>query len=109
MIAKKFSNEREDFFVIGFTSRPVLQVKHKDTSGQHALTYIDAVAKFGASLSRGELQVAYGRAGVGNLSLCSFSRILLFCMIRGREKGNLEAVPRGGPGPVMGGWEEERE
>ena len=27
------------------------------------MTYVDAVAKFGESLSRGELQVAYGRAG----------------------------------------------
>ena len=62
-IAKRFSNNNEDLFVIGFTSRPVLTVKRKDTGSQYALTYVDAVAKFGESLSRGELQVAYGRAG----------------------------------------------
>ena len=56
------SNDREDFFVIGFTSRPVLQVWCKDGQGQYTLTFVDAISKFGAGLTRGDLQVAYGRA-----------------------------------------------
>ena len=62
-IAQKCSNDRKEFFVMGFTSRPVLQVRRRDNSGQYALTFADAVSKFRAGLSKGELQVAYGRAG----------------------------------------------
>ena len=61
-IAKRCSNDVEDFFVVGFTSRPVLQVRRKDGHGQFALTFVDAIHKFGAGITRGELQVAYGRA-----------------------------------------------
>ena len=32
-IAKRCSNDKEDFFVVGFNSRLVLQVRHKDSSG----------------------------------------------------------------------------
>ena len=51
-----------NFFVIGFTSRPVLQVRRWDGHGQYALTFVFAISKFGARLTRGDLQVAYGRA-----------------------------------------------
>ena len=61
-IAKKCSNDLEDFFVVGFTSRPVLQIRRKDGHGQFALTFVDAIHKYGAGITRGELQVAYGRA-----------------------------------------------
>ena len=61
-IAKRCSNDTEDFFVIGFTSRPVLQVRRKDGHGQYALTFVDAISRFGAGITKGELQVAYGRA-----------------------------------------------
>ena len=61
-IAKRCSNDIEDFFVIGFTSRPVLQVRRKDGHGQYALTFVDAISRFGAGITKGELQVAYGRA-----------------------------------------------
>ena len=101
MIAKKFSNDREDFFVIGFTSRPVLQVKGKDASGQHALTYVNAVAKFGATLSRAELQVAYGRAGESFIGQLQQNFVVLHD--KGEVMGNLEAVTRGERVPAMGG------
>ena len=61
-IAKRCSSDIEDFFVIGFTSRPLLQVKRKDGPGQYALTFVDAISRFGAGVTKGELQVAYGRA-----------------------------------------------
>ena len=62
-MALKCSNDREDFFVVGFTSRPVLTVRQKDKSGQFALTFADAISRFGERLTRGDLRVAYGRAG----------------------------------------------
>ena len=49
-------------YTIGFNSRPVLQVKWKDKSGQFAMTFADAIGKFGARLSKADLQVACDRA-----------------------------------------------
>ena len=46
-IGNKCSNGETDMFVVSFTSRPILQVKKKDGSGQYALTFADAVARFG--------------------------------------------------------------
>ena len=60
-VGQKCSKEHEEMFVIGFTSHPVLQIMPKDGSGQYALTFVDAVAKFGST--RGYLHMAYGRAG----------------------------------------------
>ena len=102
-IAKRFSNDNEDLFVIGFTSRPVLTVKRKDSGSQYALTYVDAVSRFGEGLSRGELQVAYGRAGN------SFAGQLQqnFVVLHDKGEGNLSwgagARPGLGAGPAMGG------
>ena len=62
-IGTKCSNGEVDMFVVSFTSRPVLQIKKKDGSGQHAMTFVDAVARLGKGLSRGDLQTAYARAG----------------------------------------------
>ena len=102
VIAKKCSNDREDFFVIGFTSRPVLTVKRKDGSGQFALTYADAVAKFGAGLSRGELQVAYGRAGESFAGQLQQNFIVLHD--KGEGKGLQGAGPSGAAAShAMGG------
>ena len=101
VIAGKCSNDREDFFVIGFTSRPVLSVRRKDKSGQYALTYVDAVAKYGGNLSRGELQVAYGRAGESFVGQLQQNFVVLHD--KGEGKGNVEAAHKGGSGPAMVG------
>ena len=100
VIAGKCSNDREDFFVVGFTSRPVLTVRRKDKSGQYALTYVDAVAKYGGNLSRGELQVAYGRAGESFAGQLQQNFVVLHD--KGEGKGNLGAAHKGGPGLAMG-------
>ena len=94
-------NDREDFFVVGFTSRPVLTVRRKDKSGQYALTYVDAVAKYGGNLSRGELQVAYGRAGESFAGQLQQNFVVLHD--KGEGNGNLGAAHKGGPGLAMGG------
>ena len=101
VIAGKCSNDREDFFVVGFTSRPVLTVRRKDKSGQYALTYVDAVAKYGGNLSRGELQVAYGRAGESFAGQLQQNFVVLHD--KGEVNGNLGAAHKGVPGPAMGG------
>ena len=93
-IAQKMTNDIEDYFVIGFTSRPVLQVKRKDSGSQFALTYADAISKFGSKLTRGDLQVAYGRAGD------SFTGMLqqIFVVLHDKNEGN----GRGGAGQANG-------
>ena len=63
-IAKECSNAEEDFFAIGFTSRPVLQVKKRNGSGQFALTFVDAVVRYGGRVGESDLRLAYERAGV---------------------------------------------
>ena len=52
-IGNKCSNGETDMFVVSFTSRPILQVKKKDGSGQYALTFADAVARFGGGTVKG--------------------------------------------------------
>ena len=63
-IAKKCSSGVEDMFCMGFTSRPVLQVKRKDGGGQQALTFVDAIARYGGRVRESELSLAYERAGL---------------------------------------------
>ena len=62
-IAKVCSTNNEDFFAQSFTSRPVLQIKRKDSGGQLTLSYVDAVSKFGGRVGDSDLSVAYERAG----------------------------------------------
>ena len=62
-IAKVCSTNNEDFFAQSFTSRPVLQIKRKDSGGQLTLPYVDAVSKFGGRVGDSDLSVAYERAG----------------------------------------------
>ena len=94
-IAKRCSNDNEDFFVVGFVSRPVLQIRRKDGHGQFALTFVDAISKFGSGLTRGELQVAYGRAGE------SFSGQLQQNFVVLHENGGAQNGA-GGAGPTIG-------
>ena len=63
-IAKVCSNPNEDFFVMGFTPRPVLQIKRKTGGGQLVLTYVDAVVKYGGRVGESDLRLAYERAGL---------------------------------------------
>ena len=63
-IGKKCSNNVEDMFCMGFTSRPVLQVKRKDGGGQLALTFVDAISRYGNRVKEADLVLAYERAGL---------------------------------------------
>ena len=63
-IAKKYTNEKQDFHVAAFSSRPVLQVKEKGTEKRPmVLTFIDAVTRYGREMVEGDLVEAYRRAG----------------------------------------------
>ena len=63
-IAKRCSSPDEDMFVQGFTTRPILQVKRKNGGGQAALTFVDAVARYGSRVREVDLSLAYERAGM---------------------------------------------
>ena len=63
-IATKCSNGDEDMYVMGFTSRPVLQVRRKDGGGQFVLTYVDAIVRYGGRIGESDLRLAYERAGL---------------------------------------------
>ena len=64
-MAKKFTTEREDLFVYGYASRPVLHIKPKDGNKRPMwLSFSDALTRFGAGLGELDLGEAYRRAGV---------------------------------------------
>ena len=91
-IAKKCSGPEEDMFVQGFVSRPVLQIKPKNGGSQRALTYVDAIVKYGGRVGQDELGVAYERAGMSFVGQMSQNFVVL------NDKG----VRRGG-GQSRGG------
>lgn len=64
-MAKKFKSEREDLFVFGYTSRPVLHVKPRDTNQRPMwLAFSDALIRYGSGLEETDLGEAYRRAGI---------------------------------------------
>ena len=63
-IARKCSSPDEDMFVHGFVSRPVLQIRQKNGGAQRALTFVDAIVKYGGRVSQSDLGLAYERAGM---------------------------------------------
>ena len=64
-MAKKFTTDREDIFVYGYASRPVLHIRPKDAKIRPMwLSFSDALVRFGSGLGEGDLGDAYRRAGV---------------------------------------------
>ena len=58
------SNEKQDFHVAAFISRPVLQVREKGVEQKPMMfTFIDAVARYGRGMVEGDFEEAYRRAG----------------------------------------------
>ena len=63
-MAKKYSNDKLDFHVAAFSSRPVLRVKEKGTEKTPmSFTFSDAVARYGREMVEGDFEEAYRRAG----------------------------------------------
>ena len=63
-MAKLIQNEKETATVLGYSSRPTLQVK--DKSGQRrplSLGFADSLTRYGKMLKEGDLVSAYKKAG----------------------------------------------
>ena len=93
-ICKKCSNPTEDMFVHGFTSRPVLQIKKRNGGAQIALTYVDAIKRFGSRVREADLVLAYERAGMSFVGQMRQNFIVL--TDKGVRQGGRNA--RGGSG-----------
>ena len=64
-MARKFQSEREEFFVMGYSSRPTLHVKPKERERRTMwLSFSDALVRYGAGLRESDLGDAYRKAGV---------------------------------------------
>ena len=93
-IARKCCSPNEDMFVMGFSSRPVLQIKRKDDGSKRALTFVDAVIKYGKNLRKGDLGFAYERAGESFSGQMSQNFVVL------TDDNVIAAGPRGSGKPV---------
>ena len=63
-IAKQFSNpEGDQMYVAAYSSRPVLHIKSGEGQRPFALTFSDAIARFGMDVTQDGLGEAYKRAG----------------------------------------------
>ena len=64
-MAKKYTTDREELFVMGYASRPVVHVKPKGSDQRPMwLSFSDALVRYGSGLLEGELGEAYKKAGV---------------------------------------------
>ena len=91
-IAKKHNNEKQDFHVAAFSSRPVLQVREKGVEKKPmVLTFIDAVTRYGRGMMEDDLVEAYRRAGR------SFQGQLQQNFVVLRDRSNAQAVDGRGP------------
>ena len=63
-IARQFSDpQKETMYVSAYTSRPVLHIKKGADQRPFAMTFADAIKKFGSEVSQDGLGEAYKRAG----------------------------------------------
>ena len=90
-IARKCSGVGVDMYVHGFTSRPVLQVK-PNGGPQLALTFVDAVVRYGGRVNEADLALAYERAGMSFVGQMQQNFVIL--TDKGVRKGGRQ--PRGG-------------
>jgi hypothetical protein len=96
-IGKKCSGPGEDLFVHGFTSRPVLQVKPKNGGPQFALTYVDAIKRYGNRVKEADLGLAYERAGMSFVGQMRQNFIVL--TDKGVRQGGRQTRGGSGGGP----------
>jgi hypothetical protein len=91
-IAKKCTDEKLDFHVAAFSSRPVLQIREKGLEKKPmVLTFVDAVSRYGRDMVEGDLVEAYRRAGR------SFQGQLQQNFIVLRDRGRNPVAAEGGP------------
>ena len=98
-IARKCSSPSEDMYVHGFTSRPVLQVKPKNGGAQLALTFVDAIVRYGRKVREADLTLAYERAGTSFAGQMGQNFIVL--TDKGVKQGGRQSRGGGGAGRVV--------
>ena len=110
-IGRKCGNTREDMFAIGFTSRPVLQIRQKTGGAQVALTFVDAIGRLGARMVEADFAFAYARAGASfkgqmqqNFVVLTENGVREGARGRGNGRGNGRPALTGGN---KRGWEDE--
>ena len=97
-MAKKIQNEKETATVLGYSSRPTLQVK--DKSGQRrplSLGFADSLMRYGKMLKEGDLVSAYKKAGT------SFAGLLQQNFVVMHDLNRTGVGAWGGKGPGAGG------
>jgi hypothetical protein len=91
-IAKKYSDEKLDFHIAAFSSRPVLQIREKGLEKKPmVLTFIDTVSRYGRDMVEGDLVEPYRRAGR------SFQGQLQQNFVVLRDRGSNPIAAEGGP------------
>ena len=88
-----------DMFVQGFTSRPVLQVKPKNGGAQSALTFVDAISRYGSKVKDADLVLAYERAGMSFVGQMRQNFVVL--TDKGVRKGGRQTRGGGSAVPVV--------
>ena len=88
-----------DMFVQGFTSRPVLQVKPKNGGEQSALTFVDAISRYGSKVKDADLVLAYERAGMSFVGQMRQNFVVL--TDKGVRKGGRQTRGGGSAVPVV--------
>ena len=64
-MSKKFTSDKDDLFVMGYASRPVLHIKPKNPSHKSMwLSFSDALLRYGSGLKESDLSEAYKKTGV---------------------------------------------
>ena len=98
-IAKQCPIPNVDMFVQGFTSRPVLQVKPRNGGTQSALTFVDAVTRYGGKVREADLGLAYERAGMSFVGQMRQNFVIL--TDKGVRRGGRQTRGGGRAGPVV--------
>ncbi len=64
-MTKKFKTDKEEMFVMGYVSRPVIHVKPRSANQRSMwLCFSDALVRYGSGLKEADLGEAYRKAGV---------------------------------------------
>ena len=62
-IVRQFANDQLKMFVKQFVARPIIVFRKNEGQGDFALTFTDAIARFGTELEEANLAQAYWRVG----------------------------------------------
>ncbi len=64
-MSKKFKTDKEEMFVMGYVSRPVIHVKPRSANQRSMwFCFSDALMRYGSGLRESDLGEAYRKAGV---------------------------------------------